>query len=90
MTEDEAKTKWCPSSKGPNGGFAQCITSDCMWWRWLPFQALDPLYIEAIKICETARDMKPPQAAKYVNAHRGEFGLPIDPFEGYCGLAGKP
>ena len=49
MTEDEAKTKWCPMvrwSGGPDikltnregkGGFGvavTCIGSDCMMWRW--------------------------------------------------------
>lgn len=41
MTEDEAKTKYCPmggrkvSSKSGElsiGGFTQCIASDCMMW----------------------------------------------------------
>ena len=96
MTEDEAKTKWCPHIRPNKGDFeiapyagSWCIGAECMAWRWLPFNALDPLYIEAIKKCED-EGMKPPQAAKHVNANRADFNLPTEPFEGYCGLAGKP
>ena len=33
MTEDEAKTKWCPLSTDENGYFvSSCTASDCMWW----------------------------------------------------------
>jgi len=50
MTEDEAKTKWCPHVRQSNGykeGFsknressgaptdARCIASECMAWRWI-------------------------------------------------------
>jgi hypothetical protein len=47
MTEDEAKTKWCPMARcwgqsGPvnrDGGKprigAMCLGSGCMMWRWL-------------------------------------------------------
>lgn len=50
VTEDKAKTKWCPFARvSRNGGgnrypmdndladataFARCIASDCMAWRW--------------------------------------------------------
>lgn len=46
MTEDEAKTKWCPmvritatkgyedvDNRGQALGDYQCIASDCMMWR---------------------------------------------------------
>jgi len=74
MTEDEAKTKWCPFARiadpnAPTGGNTyinkidgvapRCIGSDCMAWRSKP----DKLY---------ERDPD-----KY-------------PLLGYCGLAGTP
>ena len=31
MTEDEAKTKWCP--KVEHRGLGKCIASACMAWR---------------------------------------------------------
>jgi len=49
MTEDEAKTKWCPAarSSADQGDYSAnrrsdgkvdigcfCIASDCMAWRW--------------------------------------------------------
>ena len=45
MTEDEAKTKWCPMIRWTSaqngldsfenrGANCMCITSDCMMWRW--------------------------------------------------------
>ena len=50
MTEEEAKTKWCPmvrfgdtgsvSNRRMNGGsggageYSRCIASDCMMWKW--------------------------------------------------------
>jgi hypothetical protein len=48
MTEDEAKTKWCPMVRviAYNGTYSsnrldssvmskKCIASNCMLWRWL-------------------------------------------------------
>jgi len=32
VTEDEAKTKWCPKYGTED---ASCCASRCMWWRWI-------------------------------------------------------
>ena len=38
MTEQDAKTKWCPQVGGrPSKGYpgvTNCIASECMWWVW--------------------------------------------------------
>lgn len=49
MTEDEAKTRWCPMVRSlyssavfgvglnrglPNNSAARCCGSSCMMWRW--------------------------------------------------------
>lgn len=75
MTEEEAKTKWCPFVRMHPGGYnasthfdgmpdqryGRCIGSDCMAWRWHQVPAGPPPY----------------SVLKNSN-------------EGYCGLAGKP
>lgn len=49
LTEEDAKTKWCPMVRAPYGGYGsvntydkhfKCIASDCAMWRWskLPAQ----------------------------------------------------
>lgn len=35
MTEEEAKTKWCPFARDVDGApTTNCIGSACMAWRW--------------------------------------------------------
>lgn len=39
MTEDEAKTKWCPFTRGETSALrlassSSCVGSLCMAWRW--------------------------------------------------------
>lgn len=80
MTEDEAKTKWCPMTRHGYGSegvginrmhnnkqpeTARCIGSDCMMWRKGGISyAADREYSE--------------QELEVIYSH------------GYCGLAGKP
>ena len=79
MTEDEAKTKWCPfqrqSEQGvggsynrpTNGGFG-CIASDCMAWRKLDQIGIGPN--------GEKRDRDLDGRTRWVD-------------RGYCGLAGE-
>jgi hypothetical protein len=83
MTEEEAKTKWCPMTQmiaHPSGkvyasgmtGDQSCIGSACMAWRW------GDEYAERLTDWE--------DAANIAGVQRGPEPQP----EGWCGLAGKP
>lgn len=39
LTEEQAKTKWCPKvgARGGDGrptSQSKCLGSGCVWWRW--------------------------------------------------------
>ena len=78
LTEQEAKSKWCPMARvavqvSPDCAFnrhgwdANCSASECMAWRW--------------------HDL----AEKWVTDIEGHYkdGIYHDP-RGFCGLAGRP
>ena len=76
MTEDEAKTKWCPQRvKGSSPGLqtaeaCSCIASACMAWRWDGTHVNDPADPKADLIwsnrsyghCGLAGDVTPERA----------------------------
>jgi hypothetical protein len=76
-----------------NGAWmCNCIASQCMAWRWLPLMADDAFknaFIKAAKdIGDTSENKH--KAAKHVTENRAAYGLPVVPFDGFCGLAGRP
>lgn len=90
LTEEEAKTKWCPHVRQSDGigevatnrwdednnpAYARCIASECMAWEWATKPNPD------FKEC----NMWPDQRAR----HEMDRTLP-DHERGYCGLSGKP
>lgn len=89
MTEEEAKTKWCPhavaSHTDPRAGFRDdgrpkvhpCIGSACMAWRW--------------------NDVPNPEYDRQRHVFMGGYPPSTTPpmtvkseTEGHCGLAGRP
>ena len=71
---------------------AKCCGSACMAWRWQELMA-DDNWIEAVRKAAVELDDKTPgraKAAAHVNKNRALYGLPDQPYLGYCGLAGKP
>jgi len=92
MTEEEAKTKWCPFARGSQytngnsnnrthegepGEHTRCIGSACMAWRWLPGS------FEVVNTA-TGERLGVRDIARLPD-ERFERGKPTT---GYCGLAG--
>ena len=84
MTEDEAKTKWCPETPRLLASetlleFSLCIGSACMAWRVQKAEwnvTLDRWYKVEQSLAQ--------------NAKTYEFEMREVPKWGYCGKAGKP
>lgn len=98
MTEEEAKTKWCPfvqESKGigswnrPRAAESDtaarynCIGSDCMAWQWEPMVEISKDDYEAGILI----NKHPLADVRYVGSD-GYRRVEIP--TGFCGLAGKP
>ncbi len=78
VTENEAKTKWCPAANNSGAlrdgkAHEKCIASNCMAWR----PASDGWQLPSGKIIEADKE---PQ-----NSHGGMWIA-----RGYCGLSGVP
>lgn len=97
MTEEEAKTKWCPlAENGSRGGNIhdrmngetpaglRCIGSSCMAWRELPATVRN---ITEKHVEQTSRDGEVPAVRHRI--YDRKIGEDVTP-NGFCGLAGKP
>lgn len=78
LTEDEARTKWCPMVRHSGDGAnmperdAECVGAACMMWRWHePWTS----------------SVEEGQGGDLVLRLSRK---PDEPKRGYCGLAGKP
>jgi len=101
MIEDEAKKKWCPQSRVTVDGdriltnmpndVMRCVGSQCMAWRWEPLMADEAFKVAVQKVAAEMGDTSNGRhkAAQHVMANRAAYGLPTQPFDGYCGLGGK-
>ena len=101
MTEDEAKTKWCPFVQIAGAGSVDgvwfednrpdtqetmnCIGSTCMAWRWRNF--FNPYQVINVETGETEGYYECiPEPGAF------DFRFEVrksEPTGGYCGLAGK-
>ncbi len=103
MTEDEAKTKWCPfanqgavsafriiSAQGTgSGAHTLCIGSACMVWR---DRSPEPMDLVAIHVDPT----DPSHGLMTVHRESAQINKwpilsdPVPAGTGFCGLAGAP
>jgi hypothetical protein len=96
LTEEEARTKWCPQQRAPQGrgdytnreGFETstcCIASECMMWRWFDNSVIRQMWQEIGHSLENS-DL---DALMDIYMKRTE-NKPEPDARGYCGLGGKP
>lgn len=71
---------------------AHCHGSSCAFWRWRPLMANDPGYKDAVAAATRLpkHELEGEVPAAFVNKNRAKFGLPEEPFIGYCGAGGEP
>lgn len=100
MTEEEAKTKWCPfvrfhgtpsddcipnrSEQLPN--ITRCLGSGCMAWRWSEAKRT-AAFLEAVQAHMQTQGK--PNFNTAVQAIYAESGGKFERAEGFCGLAGR-
>lgn len=93
MTEEEAKTKWCPmtGAVAPNDLKKRtCEGSGCMAWRWSNANRHMVIAEDLGAIIEPLRPANVPASYTWV-PHDPDEGEPagwLEPRHGYCGLAG--
>ena len=93
ITPEKATDFGCPMVWGNHeSADGMCIAQNCIFWRWQPLMTSEPGYKEALTKAQAMhkdeRGGKLP--AIYVNENRAKFGLKVEPYKGWCGMAGEP
>lgn len=88
MTEDEAKTKWCPKAGENrfNRQDEQCLASACAVWRWSEAKR-SAAFLEAVQA--RMQGQSKPNFNTAVQEVYADTGGRFARVEGYCGLAGE-
>lgn len=90
MTEEEAKTKWCPQTFATpeipavrEAGPWTCSGSGCAAWRWQPHRAT---------VTSTVSKRPEPFLTGHPQDYENNPDWSVErlPLQGYCGLAGAP
>ncbi len=88
------ETLLCPLSRafGAEPLSANCRGPECACWRTKPLFDTDPGFKEAIAEAKkmTAAERDGETSQMFVSKNRAEFGLPTEPFLGFCGMGGRP
>lgn len=99
MTEEEAKTKWCPETMAAPATYDTdgmgvrewgpflCRGSACMAWRWSEAKRT-VAFLEAVQA--HMQTQAKPNFNTAVQAVWSETGGKFERVEGHCGLAGSP
>ncbi len=91
LTEPEARKRLCPIARvsGAEKPSARCVGSSCVLWRWQPVMSDDPAFKLAVSVV-MKNGASPNAATAKVWANREKYGVPTEPYRGWCGLGGEP
>lgn len=93
VTPDHAREHFaCPIGRTFADTHSTCIADKCPIWRWKALTTNEPGFkaavSDALRMSENKGSHK--KAVAWVMERRADLGLPDKPYEGWCGLGGKP
>lgn len=90
ILHDSAGDTLCPISRTFAEPVKVCRGDACPLWRWIPLLATEPAFKAAISKAISDGLNKHPAAVRHVMENRADYGLPTEPYRGFCGLGGRP